>query len=493
MHLNKLKIVLITSGLFLSSGLFSQRIMSLQQALEQAMKSSPRIQGSRLSLTQSEENLKAQRAALKSNFSLNVNPLDYSHERRFSNQLSEWYGVESFSSLGNFRVSQPILWTDGVLSLNNTLQYRDNSSTSSAAASGGGSKGFSNSLDLTLEQPLFTYNKTKQKLKELELSYENNALGYALQELSVENSVTQAFYKVYQSQMSLHTSREDYENRKKSYEIIKNKVEGGLTAKEELYQAELDLMTSESSMKDNEVSFENDKDNFKQMLGIALEEEIMVLADISVLPIDVDLTTAVEQGLTNRMELRQREIAIENGHFNLITTNALNEFKGDLTLKLGLFGENEEVQNIFDDPTSSQNISFGLTIPLWDWGEKKARLKVAQASLEMNMNDLRDEEVGIKLTIRQVFRSLENNLRQIEIARKNLENAKLTYEINLEKYKNGDLTSMDLNLVQNQLTSKKNQLTNTIISYKLELLNMKIQSMYDFENKVPVTPQFKKK
>ncbi|SMO77803.1 Outer membrane protein TolC [Saccharicrinis carchari] len=490
MHSNKIKITLLICVVLAVSDAYAQRILSLQQAIEQAMKTSPRIQNSRLSLIRSEENLKAQRATLKSNFSLNVNPLDYSNERRFSNQLSEWYTIESYSSLANFRVSQPILWTDGVLSLNNTLNYRDNTSTSGAAM-GGGLKGFSNSLDLTLQQPLFTYNRTKLELKELELAYENTAMSYALQELSVENQVTQAFYRVYQSQMSLNTSREEYENRKQSYEIIKNKVEGGLTAKEELYQAELDLMSSESAMKDREVTFENDKDNFKQMLGIALEEEIMVLADISVLPVDVDLNTAIDQGLANRMELRQREIAIENGQFDLIRTNAQNEFKGDLTLKFGLFGESEELQNVFQDATNSQNVSIGFTIPLWDWGEKKARLKAAQASLEMSMNDLRDEEVSIKLTIRQVFRSLANLLRQIEIARKNLENAELTYEINLEKYKNGDLTSMDLNLVQNQLTSKKNSLTNSIISYKLELLNMKIQSMYDFENKESVTPQFK--
>ncbi len=492
MHLSKIKLSLLLCAILAFPEVYAQRILSLQQAIEQAMKTSPRIQNSRLSLIRSEENLKAERATLKSNFSLNVNPLDYKNEPEFSNQLSEWYRIEKYSSMANLRIAQPILWTDGVLSLNNTFSYQDNTSTS-RAASNIDSKSFSNSLNLTLTQPLFTYNTTKLRIKELELSYENTALNYALQELSVENMVTQSFYRVYQSQMSLNTSREEYQNRKQSYEIIKNKVEGGLTAREEFYQAELDLMSSEASMKDSEVSFENDKDNFKQMLGIALEEEIMVLADISVLPVDVDLNTAMQQGLANRMELIQREIAIENGQFDLIKTNALNEFKGDLTLKLGLFGVDEQLPNVFQDQTNNQNVSIGFNIPLWDWGEKKARLKASQAALDMSMNDLRDEEVSIKLTIRQVFRSLANLLRQIEIARKNLENAELTYEINLEKYKNGDLTSMDLNLVQNQLTSKKNQITNSIISYKLELLNMKIQSMYDFENKVSVTPKFKNK
>ncbi len=96
--------------------------------------------------------------------------------------------------------------------------------------------------------------------------------------------------------------------------------------------------------------------------------------------------------------------------------------------------------------------------------------------------------MNIKLTIRQIYRNLGNLLTQIEIARKNQENAELTYEINLEKYRNGDLTSMDLNLQQNQLTQKKNALINAIINYKIELLNMKLQTLYDFEKKQLITP-----
>ena len=95
--------------------------------------------------------------------------------------------------------------------------------------------------------------------------------------------------------------------------------------------------------------------------------------------------------------------------------------------------------------------------------------------------------MNIKLTIRQIYRNLGNLLTQIEIARKNQENAELTYEISLEKYRNGDLTSMDLNLQQNQLTQKKNALINAIINYKLELLNMKLQTLYDFEKKEDIT------
>ncbi len=487
MFIKNLKLLLLLSFIPLSTYVNSQQVLSLQQALETAFISSPRMKKVRLSLEQSEQNLKASRAALKSNFSLNFTPLEYSKTREFNSQLSQWYTVEDYTSLGNLSVAQPILLTDGQISLNNTFSYVENTSTSSVGRSG--FDGFTNSLSLRLDQPLFTYNRTKQELKSLELAYENASLNYALQLLSVENTVTQAFYRVYQSQMQYHVAKEEYENRIKSHEIIKNKVEGGLVAREELYQSELDLLSSKSSMQNAEVTFENNKDNFKQMLGISLDDEIMVLADISVFPVDIDLKTAIDNGLNSRMEIRQREIDIEEGQFALIRTNAENEFKGELSVSLGLFGQNEDLSNVFQDQTNSQGISFGLTVPLWDWGEKKARLKAAKANLEMSQNNYDDEIIDIKLNIRQVYRSLNNLLIQIEISRKTVENAELTYEINLEKYQNGDLTSMDLNLVQNQLTQSKNELTNAIIDYKLELLNMKIQSMYDFEKDESVTPQ----
>ena len=47
---------------------------------------------------------------------------------------------------------------------------------------------------------------------------------------------------------------------------------------------------------------------------------------------------------------------------------------------------------------------------------------------------------------------------------------------------------MDLNIYQNQLSEREIAYTNSLISYKLELMNLKIQTLYDFENNIPVTP-----
>ncbi len=463
---------------------FTQNGLTLEQSLKVAEENSPSMKRTRLNLIRSQENLNAQNAALKSNFSLSVNPLEFRQDRAFNDLIAEWNTTKTTESYGVFTVSQPILLTDARISLLNKFGYVD----SYSEYSNNTKTGFSNSLSLNLSQPLFTYNRTKLTLKELQLAYENAQLNYAIQLLSLERLVTTSFYNVYQKQQSLEIERQAYENMQKSYEIIKNKVDAGLSAREEIFQAELNLASSRSGFENSQVSFENAKDEFKILIGINLYDDILVLPNIEVDTVSINTAFAIDQGLENRMEIRQSQINLETSQFDLITTKALNEFKGQLDLSVGLFGDNENLGNIYDNPTDNESVSLSLTIPLWDWGERKSRIKASEASIESSRISLEEEQNDIILNIRQTCRSLINLKNQIEIARQNVNNAQLTYDLNLEKYRNGDLTGMDLNIYQNQLSEQQMSYTNSLISYKLELLNLKIQTLYDFEKNVSVTP-----
>jgi len=154
-------------------------------------------------------------------------------------------------------------------------------------------------------------------LKQLELSLENSKISYALQRLNLERNVTQYFYNAYMSQLNLDIAREDLANTQNSYEIMRNKVDAGLSAKEELYQAELNLATSKSSLQNAEVSYENSKDQLKMYLGMDLYTDVVIMAEPEAQTVEVDLDKAIEHGLNSRMEIRQREIDIENGQFSL--------------------------------------------------------------------------------------------------------------------------------------------------------------------------------
>jgi outer membrane protein len=469
----------------------AQEPLTLERSLEIAMENSPEIRSYQLNLERRRELLNAQKAALKSQFSLTLTPITYELGKKFGSYydpnlreyFSTWYTSENKQSLGIFTISQPIKWTDGNLSLINVLRYDDNFDEIPIAGTITEitNKTYSNNLYLSYRQPIFTYNRTKLALRGLELDLENAAINYAIQKLFLEYQVTQNFFNVYQQKASLEIAKDEYHNREQSYMIIKNKVEAGLDPREELYQAELDLTQSKSDVQNSQVNLENYLDTFKKLIGLSLFDEITVTADISHQPVEVDLQKALDNGLKYRMEIRQREIDIENAKYDLIIAAATNEFKGEINISYGIIGNDEKFKNMYETPTRNQDVSLNLNIPLFDWGAKKSRIKAYDAMITSNELSFDDQQNDIRIEIRRAYRNLRNLVNQIEIAEQNVRNAQLTYDINLERYKNGDLTSMDLNLIQNQLSAAKLNKITALINYKTELLNMKVLSLWDFQ------------
>ena len=483
-------VIVLMSGFMMLNGtdLEAQALLTIDKSMDIAVENSPDMQQTELALVRSHERLNAQRARLKSQFSITLDPFEYEKTNRFDQQTSEWYINEQASTGGTFAINQRLLPTDGELMLVNRFSY-DYSFTESAFASDPLSQTYNNRFYLQFTQPIFTYNRTRMETERLELDYEASLINYLLMQLTLERNVSQEFYSVYSNQMSLEIAQEDLKNNEESYEIIKNKVEGGLLALEELYQAEVNLATSRSGVFNSELVLANSMDQFKVLIGLSLDTSLLVAAEIMADTVPVNQELAIRHALDNRMELREREIDMENANFDLIVAKSTNEFAGSVTASFGVQGNNEQFSELFATNTTTPAIGLTLNIPLFDWGERKSEIKAAEASLQSTLISYEVEQTSIVMNIRSVVRSLKNLENQIEIQRKTVENAELTYDINLERYRNGDLTSLDLGLYQNQLSEAKMSLTNAIINYKIELLNLKIQSLYDFEKQIPIIPE----
>jgi outer membrane protein TolC len=469
--------------------------LTIEQALDIAEDNNPTMRQRKLSLERTQLLLIAQKAALKSNFSLTLNPINYSKRRQYqtfydnaaNEYIGQWYTNESFSTGGTFVIQQPILLTDGTISLNNAFTYQD-SYAGGGNSTGSSNKAFSNELYLQLSQPLFTYNRTKQTLKQLEINNENAGISYALQRLQLEQNITSQFYNVYSAQEDLKISEEELKTAEQNYEIVKDKVEADMFRKEELYQAELSLANSRSSVERNTVSLENAKDALKQTLGMPLSEDISVKAEIKAAEVAIDMDHAIQNGLASRLELRQRELDLESAEMTMIETMDQNKFKGNLSLSVGIMGDHERFSNMYDNPTQSPRVQVSFSVPLFDWGERRARINAQKAQQTISKLQQQDEKISIELNIRQTWRSLENLRTQIGIAEKSIENAQQTYDLNLIRYREGELTGLQISQYQSQLSSAKSSYASTLISYKLAVLSLKILSLYDYEQNKPVVP-----
>ncbi|MBQ5705632.1 MAG: TolC family protein, partial [Bacteroidaceae bacterium] len=165
-----------------------------------------------------------------------------------------------------------------------------------------------------------------------------------------------------------------------------------------------------------------------------------------------------------------------------------NSFNGELSLSIGIIGDNEKLGDIYKTPTNNPRVSLSFNVPIFDWGERKARIRAQEIAIEMHNLETDEEKKAIEIAIRKSYRNLNNLLTQISIAEKSVKNAQLTYDLNAERYRNGEITGMEMNQFQTQLSNRKMSYVSTIIEYKKELLNMKILTLYDFENEKAIIP-----
>lgn len=477
---------LIISGilLILSGTTSAQEILTLEKALEIAYQQSPSLIKSKMTLEQSELSLIQQKASLKSLFQFDLTPFNYSRRSSFENLTSQWNTYRTMSAGGNFSITQPLRWTDGSLTLSNNFNWQDGQNQSS----GSKNTSFSNDLTLSLQQPIFTYNRTKIDLKKLEFNLENSKLNYAMEQLNIEKTVTSAFYNVYRSFKTWVDAQETYAKAKQNNEITKDKVEQGLLAKEELFQSEVTLANAEMALFDAESSYTSTKDQFKLTLGLPLDFEFSVLPNTEIVPVEVDANKAVKYALEQRMEIRQKQITIEEGLFNLISAKATNEFRGNITAQVGLFSNDSKLKKAFNKPDDNESVGITLTIPIWDWGTRKAAIRKAEIANENTEIDFEEYKKSMTLDIRQLCRELPMFLRKVEIAKKNVTNAERAYDISEIKYRNGNLSGIELKTQQEQLTSAKNAYTDALINYKLKLLDLKIQTLWDFQTNTSYLP-----
>jgi outer membrane protein TolC len=388
---------------FVSQGIQAQTLITLEKALEIAGSNSPEIQKSYLNMERYRESLNAQRAAYKSKFQLNVTPFSYESNRSFNTFFSQWNNEETTQSYGVFSVSQPILHTDATISLNNRFGWQNNYSEFKDTTT----TSFTNNLYLQVTQPLFTYNKAKMQLRELELDYENSNLSYSIQMLNLERSVSQYFYQVYMAQMSVTIARDELDKTQQSYEIIKNKVDAGLAAVEQFYQAELNLMNAKSTLQNREVELENTKDEFKLYIGMPLSEPIATLTDISVNPVNVNLENAVSYALAAGWSCGNARLTWSTRITSSLSRET-NDFNGDVTLSLG-FSATTRSRPMFTRTPPEPQVAVSLTSH-FRLGAAEIDHPGQEAMVKSSEINLDNEKKQIEMNIRKIYRSLQNQL-----------------------------------------------------------------------------------
>ena len=465
--------------------------LSLEESIEIAKSKSFDIQSLLQDQIIAENELKAATAQLRTNMFMTFTLPQYTETVR------EWEDSEgiSFFSVKTLRGSsylnlrQP-LPTDGTISVSSGLMAINNYF--------GDKRATTFNTRISLYQPLnsfWGYNSIRSDLQRARLNYERSNKALKRAELNTVYDVSSSYYRLLLLQKGAEISQMNLERLTEAYEISRNKYEAGLIREVENLQNEVDLVEAQNNYNVAMLELKSSTNSFKRLIGLELDATVTLkseMSDYTIVKVDAD--KAVEMAISNRLEIRDREIQIELQQLQINRQKAQGLPQASLEASWEKIGvSNLDISNSFPTSLSStwsdlgvrpSNYMVGLTlsIPIIDWGRNKTLVKAAEARQKQNYLGKENEERGIEVEVRNLVDNLQTTLSRLQLLEKNVSVAERSYGITLQRYTDGDIDSQALALERARLNSAQRSHLDAFVAYQLLLADLMRKTFYDFLN-----------
>ena len=411
---------------------FGQKVFTLEEALAVALKQSYSIKTAENTLLNSQKNLEATRLGLMTSVNMEFDLPSYS--RSLSSQFNsatgsqQFYQMENKTVEGRLYVTQPLIFSNGTVSIVGSLFGRDQ-----LDAAGSTARDYYSNLSFRLTQPLFTFNNQKANLQKAEINLEKTQRNYSRTKMDIIYNVTASFYDLYQTKKSLEIAEEKVNQTQISYATANNKFKAGLIAEVEALQLEIDLASANNDLLNAKRKFEESKDSFKLLIGLDNSENIDVIAHLEYVPVKINRDKAIELALANRNEIRNAEADIKTGELGLEEVDSKGNVRVDISANYGINKNDDKLNDIFHNFAEDRSVTMTLSVPVWDWGSNKRAVEASRASLELNKLTKQNQIDQIIIEIKQVIGKLESAKERVEALSKSVELAEKSYQISMEK------------------------------------------------------------
>lgn len=465
--------------------------LDIDLAVDMAMNNSYKIKQVELGIERTRFWLKATQAGLKTKLTMNlkVPVIEAVTEYKWNSFLQRDELVFSDTQLlqMDFSVRQPIILfgfpTNGYLSLNNKIyQYKQNNGSQNIT--------YYNRYFIKFEQPFFQPNHLKNAIDGAKLDLEENELRYLADIVGIIESTSDDFYDVfrYSYRHKINTNR--LNNLRNAEKIVDKITKQDQTRSFEKDLIQVELVNMQEKMYQNLSDLKLKALRFKRRLGLNGNDSLMVPIKINVLPIEVGLEKALDFGFKLHPKLKLLKNRRQQNEINLSNTEGLNSFRVDLEMTYGIEKQDESYASLWQENENSYSVSVNAHIPLWDWGQRKARIEASKISIKRTDLYIEEVEDNILSEIKNAVINLEEYQKRAMKTNQNVEMAKEITRNNIELYKDNFISLQDLfQTIIRQADAEKNFLR-AYLGYRRSLLDLMFLTHYDFEDEINIFDKY---
>lgn len=441
--------VLLLSHLTVTTTAISQtsETLTLNRAIEIGLESSHEIKQAKSQLEQSRHSLNA----WKSSYGSYANIEAYAPV--FTNRFREIPDPETgkihivrqnhISYRSSLIISQPILFSDGTLSLFNSLYNlrQDGENT------------YQSDITLNFNQPLFKTSMRKIDLKRAELILQQAQVNYYQQKRELTYNITEKFLNLLGAQKSLELARETEKRSREVYQLGVAKYRTGLFSEMDLLKVEVEVANDQNALLNQQETYQKLLEAFKLSIGLPIEKQIDIEHQLQIDSIQIQETDLLDQAIQNHPERLLNEISIKVSELEIKLARARRQFTIDMNLEYGFSQIRDNIQDLFRRPEMTQIANIGFNIPLWDSGQNKERVLAAQEELTRSQLTLQYSLDALKVEIKEIFVSLAKNKRALKLAESTEQKAQKSYRYSVMQFNTGSISSDELSLARQRLNT----------------------------------------
>ncbi len=465
--------------------------LTVERMLELGLRDSYQVRRLVLEVERTRSLLQAEQAGLKSRVELEVLAPEFEaitdYKWNSTLQRNELIHENTRRSQANLSVRQPVILfgypTNGYLSLNTRI-YRYSQLGEERDVR------YYHRYFVAYDQPLFQPNEMRHDLEEARLDLEEAELDYQDEVIEMLDDLSDEYYGLVEAayERQIAESRvTDIEDATAAARALAASDPGRTI---ELDQLQVELANAREQVQQAASSYRLQAESIKQSLRLALSDSILVRPHLEVHPVNVDPAQALEYARTLSPNLRNLAIQLRGSEIDLAQTKGRDSFRIDLELTYGRETQDERFNQLWTEPKDSYTLNVEATLPIWDWGERRYRIRASEHSLQRTNVQIEETESRIESNVRNVIVNLEEYEQRALNMQENLTLAERITTSYLDRYRAGEITLVNLLQTINRESDTAANFLEAYLDYQQQLLRLRELTHFDFEYGLPVSERF---
>lgn len=335
-------------------------------------------------------------------------------------------------------------------------------------------------IRLRYTQPLWAYNSLKWQKKTEPLKYEKAKRTYLESMEDVAIQTVNLFFNVLSAQSTYQQSINTLKDRQYLFEIAKKRLNLGTTTKSELLQLELSLLNAQVAVENNILILKNQKFRLFSYLRIYNYDDIELIPPFTIPDVAVNADEVVNRALKNSTHNLVQQISRLESEKLVAQAKANKGIQVQLNSELGFNRTANHFNEAYRNLKDNEIVGLTVSLPIFDWGVSKGRVKMAEADLEVTKTQLEQAHEtyiqDLKMRVLQFnmqYEQCKNTLRAQDIAEER-------YDITKRRYETGAVTVTDLNTAQQESENARAQYISQLQTFWMDYYNIRKSTLYDW-------------